>query len=379
MYGAPQQPGQYGGPPQGVYDPNMGQQPMQPMQGVYDPNMGQQPMQPMAPQMMPMTQPMMGQPMGGMYDPQMMAMQQQDMEAQELADLEARQAFADEVAYQKAVDRMVHQLRSGNRNQDDNASCATTVCFWGIFNGLLWAVPLLGDNWWNKVWHGLGVRKLTMSLGLFNVATAVDCDGYAETNAQLCTAWTKYSHPMAITEMRDDMCKAVPGKCPVMQSVVQAGYIPLYGLPAAAACEVLSILLLYFYWHGKPSGLARNLGVRVASFAPVVGMLSVFSWLLWCPYMHELPRIWAEEGGNKDFANSSFFGMKESFTMPMGWCFIMVFIGVMSSTARFFVQWTMPFHIHEPDPLGLGDDGLENAIRRDAEKIIAQQTQMGMR
>jgi len=287
--------------------------------------------------------------------------------------LEEKQAAKEEARKKKEIEHLAHTMRSGGRNQGDNESCANLLCFWGILNGLLWAVPLLGDNWWNKVWHGTSVNKLTMCLGLFNMYINVECtDSYDE---RLCHSMQEYSDHdgghWAIKELRDKMCEGVPDKCHIMERLVQAAYGPLVMLPAAAAFEVLAILLLYFYWHGKPSGLVRTLSSKCAALAPFAGILGFISWLLWSPYMHELPRIWAEEGGNMEFANSSVFGMKETFTLPMGWCSMMAFLAMISSMLRFFVQFTMPFHIHEPDPHGFNNDD-QTALLHEAEKMMNQ-------
>merc|ERR1719387_2241454 len=117
------------GPPQGVYDPNMGA-------------MGQ-----------PQPQMQIGQPpmMGGAppsYD--------QNAQAQaQLQQMEQKKREKDEKHKKKEMDHQAKMMRSGQRQQEDNKSCATLLIMWGILNGMLWAAPLLGDRWWYKVWHGM--------------------------------------------------------------------------------------------------------------------------------------------------------------------------------------------------------------------------------
>lgn len=242
------------------------------------------------------------------------------------------------------------------------------LCGWGILNGLFWAVPLLGDNWWNKIWHGMGVNKLTIVLGLFNMEMSLDCTD--SVNTSLCSAVKKYadkdSGHWAILELSEAMCKNVPDSCPTMTRLYQAGWAPLCLLPMAAALEVLAILMLYFYWHGKPTALCRNLANKLGVMAPIVGLAGFAGWMAWSPYMQELPRWWAAENGNKEFANNSVFGLKESFTLPTGWCVLMLFFGIISSGIRFFCQFTLPFHINEPDPYQLDES---SRLMAEAEKL----------
>merc|ERR1719443_2605146 len=92
-----------------------------------------------------MSQPMMMGPPGGLVEPQASATLGAEAE---LEKLEAKKKAREEKDREKEIKSMAHMMRTGARNQDDNAACAKLLCAWGILNGLLWAVPLLGDSWW---------------------------------------------------------------------------------------------------------------------------------------------------------------------------------------------------------------------------------------
>merc|ERR1719456_1870067 len=288
----------------------------------------------------------------------------------ELAALEDKKKAREEKDKKKEVDHLTHMMRSGAREHEDNASCANLLCGWGILNGLLWAVPLLGDNWWNKIWHGMSIDKLTVGVGLFNMEVHLQCSENMVGENSLCYAIKKYADHdnghWAILEIQEEMCKRYQPSCGTMNRLYQAGFAPLVLLPAAAAFEVLAILLLYFYWHGKPTALIRGLANKCASLAPFIGVMGFTGWMICSPYLQELPRYWAAEAGHMEFANSSLFGLQESFTLPMGWCCLMVFFNMISSAIRFFIQFTLPFHINEPDPSGLGE---ETRLLTEAEKM----------
>jgi len=374
------------GAPQGGYDPASGMQ--------YDPSMGQPGTMPQygQPGMMPQYDASMGQQgmMPQQYDPYMaqsqvyspdgtpmpqyngQAMPQADpMVAQaeaELQALEEKKKAQAEKDKKKEIDHVAHMMRSGNRNQEDNVACANILVMWAVFNGLMWAVPLLGDRWWGKVWHGMSIDKLTVNQGLFNMEIEVNCKDSLDTS--LCKAVKKYADHdnghWAIYEIKEEMCKKVPESCPSMKRMYQAGWAPLCLLPGAAGFEVLAMLLLYFYWHGKPTALVRNLANKCGVLAPITGVLGVTGWLIWCPYMQQLPRWWAAEAGHADFANSAVFGLQAASGIPTGWCFCMLVFAAISSGIRFFCQFTLPFHIQEPDPYGFDES---SKLLAEAEKM----------
>lgn len=279
-----------------------------------------------------------------------------------LAKLEEQKREQEEKEKKKEVEQLARGIRTGARNQEDAASCANLLCGWGILNGLLWAVPLLGDSWWTKMWHGLGIDKMTLSVGLLNLVVNVECKSNTLGDNTLCYAMKPYSDhnngQWAVAELQEQMCKEVKEACAIMDRMYYAAFSPICLFPAAAAFEVLALLLLYFYWHGKPTALVRSLANKCAAMAPLIGAVGFTGWMILSPYMTELPRMWAAAHNHKDFANSAAFGLKETFVLPAGWCTLVAFFNLACSSIRCFVQMTLPNHQHEPDPYGLN----ENAV-----------------
>lgn len=278
----------------------------------------------------------------------------------ELAKLEEKKRQQEEKEKKKEVEQLARGIRTGARNQEDAASCANLLAGWGILNGLLWAVPLLGDSWWTKMWHGLGIDKMSLTVGLFNLVINVDCKSNTLGENSLCYAMKPYSDhnngAWAVLELRDQMCREVKEACDVMDRMYYAAFSPLCLFPAAAGFEVLALLLLYFYWHGKPTPLVRSLANKCGAMAPIIGALGFVGWMILSPYMTELPRYWAAAHNHKDFANSAAFGLKETFVVPAGWCVLVAFFNMVSSSIRCFVQMTLPNHQHEPDPYGFPNE-----------------------
>lgn len=293
-----------------------------------------------------------GQPMMGGYDPQQQWTPQEQAEW-DLADLEEKKRLRDEKDKKREVEQLSKMIRTQGRDSADSKTCANILCMWGILNGLLWTVPLLGDQWWNKIWHGLSIDKLTITLGLFNMHVAVDCKDTFSGDLRLCKSMQQWADHedgnWAMAELAEKMCKMDKGSCDIIDKMALSGWIPLCGLPMAAAFEVLAVLLLFFYWSGKPTGLVRKLANQCGVMAPVIGNLSFMGWMIVCPYLTEVPRRWAAIGGDGQFANSSLFGLKETSTLPTGWCSMVLIFVAVSSMIRFFIQFTLPASPSEPD------------------------------
>jgi hypothetical protein len=270
----------------------------------------------------------------------------------EMAELEDKEKANHEKHNEKQAQHLAKMMKNQQNNQSDNQSCASILCCWGFMNVLLWIAPLLGASWWTKVWHGLGIEKLTVVVGLFTMQVGIECRDTVDNS--LCEAMKPYAKhdngQWVIQDLQKHMCKEVKESCSAMQGMYYAGWSPEFLLPAAAILEVLGVLLLYFYWHGgKPTKTLRNISNKFSVMAPVVAVAGVSGWMAMSPYLHELPRFWAAGAGKKGFANSAAFGLKESISLPMGWCAMLVLFNVVSSCVRFAIQFTLPKHCNEAD------------------------------
>jgi len=347
MYGAAQQ--------QGAYDPSMGAPPtgFAAPQGMYDPSMGQAAMMG-GPQMGPPM--MMGQPPMGApgFDPQA-----------QIAHLEEKEKALEEKRRKKDIEHRAHMARSDAREQGDNAGCARILIGWGILNFLFWVLPLLGDSWWNKIWHGEGIGKLTLGVGLFHMHVHVECAASWTGDATLCKAMSHwaggegsstgtFTQDWTMQDLRDQMCNEPHSRdmCGRMDRLVYAGYSPVVMLCTAAIFEVLAVLLLCVYWKVKPMAWARNLANTCSCLAPICGIIGLMAWFVVSPHLTELPRMWAGIAGDRIFADNPLFGLQETFTIPMGWCCLLLCFNMASSSIRLFMQLGLPFHINEPDPYG---------------------------
>jgi hypothetical protein len=299
-------------------------------------------------------------------DPQAMMMQAAQDRLEELEEKKKKKDAQDK---QKEVEQLTKMMRTGQRTQDEAIACSHVICFWGIMNALFWALPLLGDNWYTKCWEGMGVDKLTIETGLFNLNIKVKCLANMVDEERLCVTYQKYaSHNdgnWAIKELQDKMCSDLKDACPIMNRYYYAAFAPLVGFPAAAGFEVLSVFLLYFYWHGKPSSMVRKLAHKCSAIAPTLGGLGFVGWLAIAPHIQELPRLWARADRLEAFANG-IFGMKETFMVPFGWCTFLAFMVFFSSGIKTFMQGTLGKHIHEPDRHGLDESSalMEEAQRQ---------------
>lgn len=341
--GAPQGYAGPGGPPQGymggpppVYDPQSYQQPQsfQQPQGYYDPSFGY--------------------PQPG-YDPQAFALQQAEAE---LAALEEKKKAREEKQKAHEVEHLTHKIRSGARDHADNQACARLLCMWGVFNGLMYGLALLGDSWWSITWHAMSVDDLSITLGLFNVQIDLTCKDTVD--MKICNMMKKWADHdgghWATQELRDTMCEEYKGACPVVDRLYWAGWPVLVLFPAAAGFECFSLLLLYFYWHVKPSALTRVLADKCGVAALFCAMTGFLAWFTICPWLVGLPRLWCEMAGQQGAASGMFAGFKQTWNFPFRWCFIAGAAGLLGNFCCLMSQLNLPYHVDEPDPYGI-DEG----------------------
>lgn len=312
------------------------------------PPMGAPPMQPgVGPvELMPMGVPsMMGAP------PLMTQMGAAPAPMADLEKLEKKKRDHDERHREKEIAQLTKMMRTGERNSGDNKTCAQILCFWGILNALMWTAPLLGDSWWHKVWQGMGIDELTIDMGLFNLHTKVKCAGSIQT---MCEAMIPYTGrpgenggTWAIKELQEKVCKEVPDGCPIMNRMYYSGFAPLIGFPLAAGFELLSILLIFFYWHTLPRGVVRGMYIFVGALPPLAGAAGLTGWICISPMIQELPRLWALQKG-ATMVNGQ-FGLNETFSIPFGWCFALALLVAISSSIRVVISKTLGKHIDEPE------------------------------
>jgi len=292
---------------------------------------------------------------------------------QELAHLEEKKKEAEERQAKHDVEHLTHKLRSGGRDHKDNQSCARTLCMWGVFNGMMYGLALMGDSWSYSAWHATGVEQFSLTLGLFNMDIDLKCRNSFTGQDQFChmlTKWYKHENGHWSTkEMQEAMCNdpgASKNTCDVGWRLYYAGWFPLVLYPAAAVFECLSLLLLYFYWHVRPTSMIRILADKCSIMSCICGAMGMTLWFAVRPWLTGFPRYWAEMTDQKNAAASVFNGFKEIWTLPTGWAFICGIIAIFGTFARVMGQYGLPFHIDEPDPYGL-DEGVNFGAEAKAE------------
>lgn len=281
------------------------------------------------------------------YQQQMMAANEAEQKRiqHKIDKLESKQAEKKKRDREKAKEHNDNTDRKLARDHEDNQSCANLLVMWAMLNAALWAVPLMGDDWYLKVMFGDGVEKLEIRTGLFNMNTQVTCRASRITSMasdSICQSIEPYAGPFAIEQMQDLMCKEVQEACYLMDRMFYVAHVPLCTLPAAAALEVLSALLLYTFWHGVASMTVKRLANNLACMTPIVGGIGFMIWIGFSPNMQVLPRMWAAAQGHQPFTDSGIFGLKDvPWTIPFGWCSCMVFFVWIASTIRAFCQFSM--------------------------------------
>jgi len=300
------------------------------------------------------------------YDAQSFATSQsfaaQQAEA-ELAALEESKK-AKEVQHRKQeVEHLGHKLRSLGRDHKDNQACARTLCMFAVFNALMYGLALTGDGWINTSWWSMGIRELRVTFGLFNMNVDLECQPDS-VNLKICNMmrpWADHDGGHWTTmELWDTMCHAdttgmTEEGCNSAKWIYRSGWPPLILFPCAAGLECLSLMVLYWYWHGKPCSSSRILAEKLAMAALVCGGLGFVGYMAAGPWLTALPRKWADMAGRKDETSGSFTGLRCTWVMPVGWSLMCGLTALGGNFIRLMSLHGLPFHVDEPDPLGIDE------------------------
>jgi len=323
-------------------------------------------------------------PQMGQFDAQSFAMQQdprsfaaQHAEA-ELAALEEKKKAKEEASKKHDVEHLSKKLRSGARDHKDNQACARTLCLWALFNGFLYGIALMGDSWWYVQWHAMSIDHMSITLGLFNVKVDIKCKETYVGDMKLCNMMKKWGDhdngQWATSELRDTMCSEMKSTCSTVDRLYYAGWPPLVLFPAAAVFECMSLLLLYFHWHVKPTAMIRTLADKCGVMSSLCGAFGFVAWFAIKPWLTGLPRMWGEMAGQMGSTASVFTGFKETWTIPMGWCFAASSFALVGTFLRVISQHNLPFHVDEPDPLGLDESfNLLEEAKKEVERTYGTQ------
>jgi len=328
-----------------------------------------------------------GAPQGypGQPTPESFAMAQAE---HQLAAMEETQKHKEEQRKAHEVEKLAHEVRHVARAQSESLFVAKQSCAWALMNALVYGLCLTGDQWGVSTWHATSVAELTITQGLMNVEVDLTCKEHFHGDKKLCNMlrpWADHeadgatladgsSSPGLWTnkELKEHVCKRSKEYCITAQRNYYAGYIPLFLLPIAAFGEFMSMMLLFFYWHIKPSTSMRKMSLQLGFLGVFCAAMSFTGWTCVRPWLSGFPRMFAALAEQKGAGNGVFTGFMETWRMPVGWCLACCFGALVSNLGRIMMQWNMNYHQDEWDPEG--DKallGLENESLRAAEKELA--------
>jgi len=294
-----------------------------------------------------------------------------------LEKLEWKKSEKDRQRDARQVEHLTHKIRSGSRDNKDNQACARNLCMWGVFNGLMYGLALMGDSWTVNKWHAMSIDEMTITLGLFNMDVNIKCkDAIDMKLCNMMRPWAEHNGGQwATQELRTYMCTRDRDTCVTVDRIYFGGWVPLILLPAAAAFQCLSLICLYFYWHVNPSSMLRIISSKCSALAVFCSFVGFCGWFTIRPWMSGVPRMWAEMAGQKGASADVLTGFKETWCMSVGWNLVCALIAMVGNFLCLFLQMGMAYHVEEPDPYGID----ENSALIEQAKSQAVNYQAGQR
>lgn len=274
----------------------------------------------------------------------------------QLAAIEEQTHRKEEQKKAHEVEKLAHEMRHMARSQSESLFFAKQSCAWALMNALMYGLALTGDAWNVSTWHSNSIHELTITQGLMNTEVDVECKVHTNGDMKLCNIvreWADHDGGWWTTkEMKEKVCKGSKEYCITAQRNYWAGFIPMFLLPIAAFGECMSMTLLFFYWHIKPSTAMRTTSVRLGLLGLLCAAAAFTGWMIMRPWLSGFPRMFVALAGQKGAGNGMFSGFLETWRLPCGWCLGCLLGALISNFARVMTQWNMSYHEDEEDPEG---------------------------
>lgn len=200
--------------------------------------------------------------------------------------------------------------RRGKRKRNDAKTAAETLLYLGVWNVIMWTIPILGGAWHKRMFAGFGIGFTQMQTSLFTMTFSVECHQMAwpfglddskfkelSPEHQVCKILDKMTGTHSLHAARDMACAIThispsSQSCSLMETVLYGSYFLIFGYAISALLSFIATMFLYYYWYEEHLAQIRNWAMALYVMSPVTGMMSFLIYTLIMPDLGELPRAW---------------------------------------------------------------------------------------
>lgn len=218
--------------------------------------------------------------------------------------------------------------RIAAREKESADMVVSTVTGFGIFAAILWLAPLSG-NFYDVEFNGNGIRHFDVSMGVTRYGGHFEEDarsGRQSIEDPICGAFDSTLEENTVSGavgracMKHADCTYPEQACDIYSQASLALWLPLLLFPLCSIFEILTAVLLNYYWRSNQSTPMRRKLKGFSSVGPLVGLAAITGFFILSPDFAGLPRAWVPVGG---LSGSVLFRVLQTRTKPFGLAFYM--------------------------------------------------------
>jgi len=280
------------------------------------------------------------------------------------ADFTQAAAFKDPVKEAKEKMKQIEKKdKRSKRRRNDAKTAAEILIAFGIFNALMWTIPIFGQGWHKRMFTGFGIGFTQINTSLFAINVKVECHAMdwpfgldseqmskLSPEHQICKIFKHMEGQHSLHSGKDLACAISRHACNIMEAVWYSGFFLIFAFAVSALISFIASMFLYYYWYQEHLKQIRNWARGLYCAAPVTGILAFCLYCIIMPDIGELPRSWTAsvQSVNMGTGLGEIRSIGEdSFYVRYGWCWFFCFITMAFNIAAPIV-WGFFFKRH-PD------------------------------
>lgn len=253
--------------------------------------------------------------------------------------------------------------RRKKQKRRDNKTAAEWLMFLGLFNAIMWVIPIFGSGWHQRMFNGFGIGFTRIHTSLFSIHVNTECHvmqwpfgidseqmAKLSPEHQVCKIFQHMNGTHSLHSAKDLACALTNQACWLMESVWYSSFFLIFSFAVNALCSLLAGLFLYFYWYQEHLKVIRNLAMIMFMITPIIGTVAFASYNILMPDIGELPRSWTSMVSTFN-AGTGLGEIRaiggDSLWIRYGWCWFFVYITIAWTLAA-PISWKLWFGKH-PD------------------------------
>jgi hypothetical protein len=281
------------------------------------------------------------------------------------------QGFTQAVPFKSPVEeakdglkKLEKKEKKKRQKRKDAKTAADTLLFLGLFNTVMWIIPIFGEGWHQRMFNGFGISFTRIRTSLFSITVDVECHhmewpfGINSTKMaklspehQVCKILSHMNGHHSLHSAKDLACAISHQACNIMESIWYSSFFLVFCFGVSALLSFLATLFLYYYWNQEHIKQVRDWAMGMFAFSPCFGILAFALYNLVCPDIGELPRTWTSTvnmvNGGTGLGEIRAIG-GDSMYVRYGWCWWFSYITIAFSLAV-PVVWGLWFKKHNDE------------------------------